>query len=170
MKWLPFAEWWYNTSYHIAIHATLYSIVYNQSAPTHLPYLVGNSKVEAVDRTLQAREATLRMLKIYLQRAQNRLKQQADKHRSNRQFEVGELVYVKLQPYCQTTIAHRKCLELSAIFFGPYKILEKVREVAYKLELPARVRVHLVFHVSQLKKHVRLDQAQSQLPLLDETG
>ena len=170
VKWFSLAEWWYNTNYHTAIHETPYSIVYGQSAPTHLPYLAGDSKVEAVDRTLQAREAAIRMLKFYLQRAQNRMKQQANKHRTDRQFQVGELVYVKLQPYRQTTIAHRRCLKLFARFFGPYKILEKVGEVAYKLELPVGVRVHPVFHVSQLKKHVGPDRAQSQLPLLDDTG
>ena len=118
-KWLPLAEWWYNTTYHSSIHSTPYAIVYGQPAPTHLPYLAGDSKVEAVDRSLQAREAAVKMLKFYLQRAQNRMKQQADKKRSDRHFQPGDLVYVKLQPYRQTTVASRQCLKLSARFFGP---------------------------------------------------
>ena len=169
-RWLPLVEWWYNTTYHTATHSTPYAIVYGQPAPNHLPYLAGQSNVEAVDRSLQAREAAVKMLKFYLQRAQNRMKQQADKHRSDRQFSVGDLVYVKLQPYRQTTIATRKCLKLSAKFFGPYKVLEKVGPVAYKLELPAGAKVHPVFHVSQLKKHVGVEGSQSHLPLLDDTG
>ena len=122
-KWLPLAEWWFNTNYHTSTHSTPYAIVYGQSAPTHLPYLAGGSRVEVVNRTLQAREAAIKMLKFYLQRAQNRMRQQADKKRTDRQFIVGDLVYVKLQPYRQTSVANRKCLKLSARFFGPYKVL-----------------------------------------------
>ena len=70
--------------------------MYGQSVPTHLPYLAGDSKVEAVDKTLQARETAIKMLKFYLQRAQNRMKQQVDRKRSNRKFIVGDLVYMKL--------------------------------------------------------------------------
>ena len=73
-NWLPLAEWWYYTNHHISTHSTLYAIVYGQPAPTHLPYLAGASKVEVVDRTLQAREAAFKMLKFYLQRAQTRMK------------------------------------------------------------------------------------------------
>ena len=133
-------------------------------------YLAGDSKVEAVDRTLQAREAVIKMLKFYLQRAQNRMKKQADKKRSDRHFQLGDLVYVKLQPYRQTTVANRQCLKLFARFFGPYQVLEKIGEVAYKLQLPPDSKIHPVFHVSQLKKHVGLAQTQSTLPLLDDVG
>nr|KYP76053.1 Retrovirus-related Pol polyprotein from transposon 17.6 [Cajanus cajan] len=55
-KWLPMAEWWYNTTYHIAIKATPYEIMYGQPPPIYLPYLPGESKVELVDRSLRKRE------------------------------------------------------------------------------------------------------------------
>ena len=80
------------------------------------------------------------------------------------------MVYVKLQPYRQTSIANKKCLKLFARFVGPYTVLERIGEVAYKLQLPARTKIHLVFHVSQLKKHIGLAQGQSHLPLLDDSG
>ncbi|VAH48975.1 hypothetical protein VPH35_029953 [Triticum aestivum] len=80
------------------------------------------------------------------------MKQQADKKHSFRVFEVGDLVYLKLQPYIQTSVAPRACHKLSFRFFGPYKIIARVNDVAYKLLLPKHAQVHPVFHVSQLRK------------------
>ena len=71
-------------------------MVYGQPAPIHLPYLLGESKVGVVDKSLKAKEAAIKLLKFYLQRAINRMKQYADKRRTNRNFEVNDLVYVKL--------------------------------------------------------------------------
>ena len=169
-KWIPLAEWWYNTSYHIAINTTPYEVVYGQAAPTHLSYVAGESKVGAVDRSLRAREAAIKLLKFYLQRVANKMKQQTDKRRTDRQFEVGDLVYVKLQPYRQSTVAKRNCLKLSAKFFGPYRVLEKIGAVAYRLELPPSSKIHSVFHVSQLKLHHGPLLIHSELPLLDADG
>ncbi|OMO94502.1 reverse transcriptase [Corchorus capsularis] len=98
------------------------------------------------------------------------MKNQADKHRSDRSFAIGNLVYVKLQTYCQKSMVNRCCLKLSARFFGPYKVVQKIGVVAYKLELPPGAKIHPVFHVSQLKKHVGLATTQSQLPALDDAG
>jgi hypothetical protein len=47
------------------------------------------------------------LIQQQLARAQNRMKLQADKHRTERSFEVGTWVYVKLQPYVQTSVAAR---------------------------------------------------------------
>lgn len=82
------------------------------------------------------------------------MKSQADKNRTEREFQIGNLVYLKLQPYIQTSVASRSNQELSFKFYGPFKILQRIGQVAYKLELPNKYRIHPVIHVSQLKKHI----------------
>ena len=78
-KWIPLAEWWYNIIFHSATHTTPYEIVYGQLAPIHMPYLLGDSCVETLDKSLQACEAAIKLLKFYLSMASNHMKQQADK-------------------------------------------------------------------------------------------
>ena len=68
--WLPLAEWRYNSNWHSAIGLTPYEVVYGQPPSLHIPYVAGDSKVEAVDRSLKAREECIEMLKYHLQRAQ----------------------------------------------------------------------------------------------------
>ena len=98
------------------------------------------------------------------------MKHQADKARMDREFQVGSFVYVKLQPYRQKSVVNRKFLKLTAKYFGPYKIIERVGAVAYRLELPQGARVHSVFHISQFKQHLGHTPVQSHLPLLDNHG
>ena len=94
----------------------------------------------------------------------------ADKGRSDREFVVGDLVYVKLQLYWQKSIVNRSCLKLFGKYFGTFAIVARVGVVAYKLQLPQGAKVHTVFHISQLKKHVEATSAQSHLLLLDADG
>lgn len=100
---------------------------------------------------LQDREDQLEALRTHLAVAQNRMKIQAGKHRTDRQFAVGESVLLKLQPYVQQSVASRPYPKLAFKYFGPFKILEKISNAAYKLALPEQSLIHPVFHVSQLK-------------------
>lgn len=150
-KWLPLAEWWYNTTFHSAIRMTPFEVVYGTAPPAHLPYLPGESSDSSVDYSLRKREDTIKMLKFHLLRAQNRMKQYADSKRSDRKFRIGDFVYLKLQPYRQKSLKDGTPHKLSKRFYGPFLITDTVGQVAYKLKLPPSAAIHNVFHVSQLK-------------------
>lgn len=105
--WIPLAEWWYNTHFHTSIQLTPYEIVYGQSPPLHLPYLAGEVANAEVDRSLQRRETVFQEIKQHLIKAQSRMKSQADQHRSDRSFQIGDWVWLKLQPYRKQSVQVR---------------------------------------------------------------
>jgi hypothetical protein len=105
---------------------------------------------EAVD-ILKEREMQTAILREQLAHAQNRMKTQADRLRTDRSFQVGDQLLLKLQPYAQQSVVNRPYPKLSFKFFGPYTVVEKIGAAAYRLDLPPGSLVHPVFHISQLK-------------------
>ena len=80
------------------------------------------------------------------------MKQSSDSHRSHRELKVGDHTYLKLQPCRQHSLKNQNVPhKLSPRFYGPFRFLEKVGSIAYKLDLPAGTAIHDTFHVSQLK-------------------
>ncbi|WVY96655.1 hypothetical protein V8G54_028806 [Vigna mungo] len=116
---LPWAEYWYNTSYHHSCGMTPFKIVYGRDHPTLF------------------------------------MKKHADKKRK---------FMKKLQPYRQHSVALRKNQKLSMRFFGPFPVIQRIGQVAYKLLLPPTTKIHPVFHCSQLKL-CKGDPSQSYVPL-----
>lgn len=92
------------------------------------------------------------LLQQQLKRAQDRMKIQADRKRTDREFAVGDAVLLKLQPFIQTSVAQRPHQKLAFRYYGPYQLLARVGAVTYKLQMPAGSKIHPVVHVSQLKK------------------
>jgi hypothetical protein len=150
---------------------TPFEVVYGQKPPLVLSYLPGTLKVQVVDQTLILREDILRTLKENLVMAKNRMKQQAYQGRSEHQFVEGDQVFLRLQPYKQTSLKAEHCQKLAPKFYGPYTVLKCVEQVAYQLALPSQSKLHPVFHVACLKKVIGTRcQIQTNLPELAEEG
>ncbi|GJW15618.1 putative reverse transcriptase domain-containing protein [Tanacetum coccineum] len=91
-------------------------------------------------------------IKQKMQAARDRQKSYADLKRKPMEFQVGDKVMLKVSPW-KGVVRFGKRGKLNPRYVGPFKVLEKVGEVAYKLELPEELsRVHNTFHVSNLKK------------------
>jgi len=73
------------------------------------------------------------MLQFHLNRPQTRMKAQAYKHQVEKEFQVGELMYVKLQPYRQSSVALRTCHKLATKYFGPFLVITRAGKVTYRL-------------------------------------
>lgn len=103
--------------------------------------------------------------------AQNRMKQYADANRTEREFAVGDWVYLRIKLYKQVTAAQFQYCKLSPKNYGPFQVLQRAGPVAYKLQLPPEARIHSECHVSVLKKKVgKTDQVSQQLPSVDVHG
>ena len=76
-----------------------------------------------------------------------------------------------LEPYRQSNLKKSGAEKLKPWYYGPFRVIRRVGEVAYELELPVDNKVHNIFHVSCLKKALGHHVAPSiVLPPLDEEG
>ncbi|GKE42907.1 putative reverse transcriptase domain-containing protein [Tanacetum coccineum] len=123
---LPLVEFSYNNSYHASIKAAPFEALYGRKCRSPI--------------------------KQRMQAARDRQKSYADLKRKPIEFQVGDKVMLKVSPW-KGVVRFGKRGKLNPRYVGPFKVLGKVEEVAYKLELPEELsRVHNTFHISNLKK------------------
>lgn len=169
IKWLPLAEFWYNTAYHSAIRTSPFQALYGH-APRYLGITPDSVPVHDLQEWLQERQLMTAVLKQHLHRANNRMKHFADGKRTDRAFQVGDWVYLRLQPYIQTSLAMRANSKLAFRYFGPFQVDQKIGDRSYRLQLPPKSRLHPVFHVSLLRKGAPPGPVHQELPAIDDAS
>ena len=147
-------ESWFNTNFYTSIKLTPFEALYGYPSLRVMDYVPGITQVGAVDLLLKDRQQLLSLLKHNLIAAQEMMKWYADKKTVDWSFNVGDWVYLRLQPYKQASVHHQKLGKLPPRFYDPFQILQKIGQVSYKLDLPAGSLIHPVFHVSNLKAKV----------------
>jgi len=94
------------------------------------------------------------MIRKKMKTSQSRQKSYHDKRRKDIEFQVGDHVFLRVNPVTGVGRA-LKCRKLTPRFVGPFEIVEKIGAVAHRIALPPSLtNFHDVFHVSQLRKYV----------------
>ncbi|GKD37059.1 putative reverse transcriptase domain-containing protein [Tanacetum coccineum] len=150
---LPLVEFSYNNSYHASIKTIPFEAL-TRFEKCRSPVCwaeVGEAQLTGPDLIQETTEKIIQ-IKQRIQAARDRQKSYADLKRKPMEFQVGDKVMLKVSPW-KGVVRFGKRGKLNPRYVGPFKVLERIRSVAYKLELPQELsRVHNTFHVSNLKK------------------
>nr|GFC99019.1 putative reverse transcriptase domain-containing protein [Tanacetum cinerariifolium] len=149
---LPLVEFSYNNSYHATIKAAPFEALYGRKCRSPVCWTeVGEAQILGPELIQETTEKIVQ-IKQRMQAVQDRQKSYADLKRKPMEFQVGDKVMLKVSPW-KGVVLFGKRGKLNPRYVGPFKVLERIRDVPYKLDLPEELsRVHNTFHVSNLKK------------------
>ena len=150
---LPLVKFAHNDSYHASIQMAPYEALYGR--PCKSPICWTEVRECSIGNPDLIRDTSdkVSLIRQRLLTAQSRQKSYADVRCRPLEFEVGDHVFLKVMPK-RGVVRFDKRGKLSSNFIGPFKILERVGTVAYRLALPPSMSgVHEVFHVSMLRRY-----------------
>uniref|UniRef100_A0A2N9H3S5 Integrase catalytic domain-containing protein n=1 Tax=Fagus sylvatica TaxID=28930 RepID=A0A2N9H3S5_FAGSY len=151
---LTLVEFAYNNSYQASIEMAPYEALYGRRCRSPICWdEVGERKILGPEIVLKTCEK-IELIRERLRVAQSRQKSYADTRRRDLEFEIGDMVFVRVAPM-KGVMRFGKKGKLSPRYVGPFEILERVGPVAYKLALPSALSgIHNVFHISMLRRYV----------------
>jgi transposase InsO family protein len=152
-KWedhLHLVEFAYNNGYQASIKMSPFEALYGGKCNTSINWdNSSNWTIIGLD-LLRDMEDQMMKIKQNLKAAHERKKSYVDKHRTPREFSVGDHVFLKVKAR-RSSLRLGRCSKLSARYCGPFEVMERIGHVAYILALPTSMQIHNVFHVSLLK-------------------
>jgi hypothetical protein len=149
---LPLVEFSYNNSYHSSIGMSPFEMLYGRKCRTPSCWLEAGDKQYSGPEIVQMTAEKVKFAKEALKVARSRQKNYADQKRKPMEFKVGDMVMLKVSPW-KGIIRFGKRGKLSPRFIGPFRVLERVNQQAYKLDLPPKLDgIHNTFHVCYLRK------------------
>src|SRR4030095_4764169 len=148
----PLIEFSYNNSYHSSIKMAPFEALYGRKCRTPTCWRETGERPVAGPELLQITEEKIRIIRENIKASQDRQKSYKDKRRKDIEFAVGDSVMLKVSPW-KGMFRFGKKGKLAPRFVGPFKIIERIGEQAYRLKLPeSMLGIHNVFNVSHLRK------------------
>ncbi|TYK22444.1 pol protein [Cucumis melo var. makuwa] len=151
---LHLMEFAYNNSYQATNGMAPFEALYGKCCRSPVCWgEVGEQRMLGPE-LVRTTNAAIQKIRARMLTAQCRQKSYADVRRKDLEFEVGDMVFLKVAPM-KGVLRFVKKGKLSPRFVGPFEILERIGPVAYRLALPPSFSaVHDVFHVSMLRRYV----------------
>ncbi|XP_050373418.1 uncharacterized protein LOC126791060, partial [Argentina anserina] len=151
---LRLIEFAYNNSYHSSIGMAPYEALYGRPCRSPICWAEVGDEALMGPEVVQETTEKISIIRDRIRTAQSRQKSYADLKRRHVEFEIGDHVFLKVSPM-RGVVRFGKKGKLAPRYVGPFEILEKVGELAYRLALPTSMSgVHNVFHISMLRKYV----------------
>jgi hypothetical protein len=156
--WLPVAEFAYNNSYHSSLKTTPFYANYGYHPSTPASLSIPTSPDSTASQYLDRIKTVQATIKLELELVKAQQAEQSNKHRRPLAFNPGDLVRLSTD---FIVLPQQPCKKFRPRFVGPFKVLDVVSPVSYRLQLPKSMsRLHPVFHVSKLLPWISNDDSE----------